>query len=118
MIKKTRRTGAISTLAERIAAHPRIEAIAAEAVRQFAFNLRSAMPGVIEEQLRDIAPQGEYFHLYKPKIGNARREARDNRIKAALEAGQATSSIAAREGVSARHVFRIKAQLVAAVEVE
>jgi hypothetical protein len=111
VIEKTRRTGVIRTLAERTAVHPRIQTAVITAVQ-------SVLPGVIEELLWEMAPQGEQFRIYKPKIGKERKAARDDRIKAALEAGQATSSIAAREGVSARHVFRIKAQLVAAVEVE
>ena len=111
MIEKTTRTGLVTTLAERSAKHPRIQTAVIAAVQ-------SVLPGVIEELLWEMAPQGEQLRIYKPKIGKAHKAARDERIRALLRDGQATSSIAAREGVSARHVFRIKAQLVAAVEVE
>ena len=111
-IEKTRRTTHIQRLSERVAVHPRIQAAVQGAVQ-------TALPGVIEDCLAAMFPdiEGDYIKLaiYRRKRKPADQKlARDQRIEASLGAGETVHSIARREGVSDRHVFRVKARLAAA----
>jgi DNA-binding NarL/FixJ family response regulator len=102
MIVKTNRrnTGLIRTLAERAASHPRIEQAVIGAVRM-------TLPGILEELVRELAA-GEQLRIYVPKIKQEHRDERQARIKAALQQGEARSSIAKRENVSERYVRIIR----------
>lgn len=90
-------------LAERAAAHPRIEQAVLGAIR-------AELPGVIDSLLRDMYP-GEQVCFYVPKRSPteaaAARAARDDRIRTAGQAGTATALIAEQEGVTVRHVQRV-----------
>jgi hypothetical protein len=87
-------------LAERAAAHPRIEQAVVGAIR-------AELPGVIESLLRDMYP-GEQLRLYVPQRDQAaaarERSARDERIRAAGASGMSTAQIAHTEGVTVRLV--------------
>jgi hypothetical protein len=107
MIEKTKRTGLIREIAERTAVHPSMEAAVVGAVR-------AALPGVIESVIAQMFPDthGDTIRLsiYRRKKTREHRRARDERILAAISANEAVSTIAARESVSERHVFRVKAK--------
>lgn len=92
----------ISTLAERAASHPSMEAAVMGAVR-------ATLPGVIEGVLRDMF-QGEQVRLYVPKRGVQSRTERNQRIVSALDTGEAWQSISKRENVSRRLIFMLKKQ--------
>lgn len=99
-----RRPSILAELAHRAANHPSIEAAVTGAVR-------ATLPGVIESILQEICP-GETLRLYVPKTQSANRLQREQRIEAALSAGEAPDSLAKRENVSKRHLRRIRARLL------
>jgi hypothetical protein len=101
------RTGQVRPLADRVAGHPNMQAAVESAVR-------SILPGVIEDCLVAMFPdvEGDYVKLvlYRRKRTRNDPTGRDHRIAAALEMGEPVAVIARREGVSQRHVFRVKAR--------
>ena len=128
MIEKTRRTTRIELFGRSIVSHPRVLAVVNGFVQRMEAHMRTEVeiarrdllawiPVAAEDGVAELA-QGEQWRMTPRKRKRLDVIEQKQRIEAALRAGEATSSIAAREGVSARHVFRIKAQLVAAVEVE
>lgn len=114
MIVKTRRrsssAGFIDTLAERMATHPRIVSV----FEQASLTMRSALQSegrlVLHELLLEMA-QGEQLRMYIAKVDHKTRDARQERIRAALVAGESNSSIARRERVSERHIRRLRGRM-------
>lgn len=96
-------TSLLVQIAERAASHPLIEQAVIGAVR-------ATLPGVIESVMREIHP-GDTLRLYVPKTSSADRRARDQRIGAALAAGEPTAVIAKREDISRRHVNNLRRRL-------
>jgi hypothetical protein len=93
----------IGAIAERLAADPRIPVENREAYRQ---TVRS----VIEAELSRLFP-GEQLRMYIPKFGSAQRKERDERIAAAIAAGEAPDDIAKRESITVRHVRRLRGRI-------
>jgi hypothetical protein len=112
MIVKTRRrnAGFIDTLAERMATHPRIVSVFEQASQTMRAALQSEGRLVLRELLREMA-QGEQLRVYVGKIDEEQRDARQGRIEAAIRSGEAPMIIAKREGVSERHVRRMRGRL-------
>lgn len=92
MIEKTNRTSFIRDLATRAAHDPIVE-------RAIMGALRLVLPSVIEGLL--VAEYaGEMIKIRVRKSNREQRAARDARILAAIRAGEAVASIAARERMS------------------
>lgn len=67
---------------------------------------------------RDQLPgPGEAVRLYRPKIDTADREARRQRIAAALAGGEHPNDIARRERVSRQWVYKVRRALAGCVPV-
>ncbi len=92
----------VRSVAERIAADPRIPAENRAAMRDTA-------ESVLWSEMRRLFV-GERASMYVPTAGAEERQARDQRIQAALHRGEAQDSIARREAVSTRHVERVKSR--------
>ena len=71
---------------------------------------KAAAVSVIEGELREMFG-GEQIRLYIPKLGGETRKARDERIAAAIVAGEPPPSVAKRESVSERHVRRVRGRI-------
>jgi Mor family transcriptional regulator len=93
----------IRAVADRLANHPSIP----EQNRE-TFKATAAL--AIEAELRSHFG-GEQVRLYIPKFGGETRKARDERITAAIAAGEAAPSVAKRESVSERHVRRVRGRI-------
>jgi hypothetical protein len=101
----TRTTAEVfAAVAARACSHPTMESAVMGAVR-------ATLPGVIETVMRELY-SGETLRLYVSKRPTEDRAQRDRRIGAALASGEAPESVAKRESVSKRHVFRVKARIV------
>jgi redox-regulated HSP33 family molecular chaperone len=107
MIEKTPRTGFIVALTERLCTHPRIVTALHQAVQM---TLRVEGRGVIEELVREMA-MGEQLRVYVPKIDKDIRQARQQRIEAAIRTNEPNLSIAKREKVTERYVRKIRGRL-------
>lgn len=100
----TRKVGNILVqIAQRAASHPSMEAAVIGAVR-------ATLPIVLEAVMREIHP-GDTLRLYVPKTSSADRQARDQRIGAALANGDAPEVIANREKITTRHVRNIRKRI-------
>ena len=93
----------IRAVADRLASHPSIP----EQGRDL---FKATAASVIEAELRSHFG-GEQIRLYIPKFGGETRKARDERITAAIAAGEPPPSVAKREAVSERHVRRVRGRI-------
>lgn len=92
-------------LAERAAAHPRIEGAVVQAIRR-------ELPAVLETLIAEEAErQGStVLRLYGRRSPTAQREARDAAILAALQAGRSPADAALEARCSLRHVYYVRAK--------
>lgn len=93
----------IRSVADRLSHHPSIPELSREVFKETA-----ALE--IETELRNHFG-GEQIRLYIPKFGGETRKARDERIAAAIVAGEPAPSVAKRESVSERHVRRVRGRI-------
>lgn len=93
----------IGAIAERLAADPSIPVENREAFRR-------TIISVFECEMADLFG-GEHIKIYIPKIGGQRRQDRNERIAAAIEAGEPPEIIAKREDISPRWVRKIRGRL-------
>lgn len=100
---RVRAASRITDLANRVASHPRMQTAVMGAIR-------SSLVGTIEECLREMQYAGESVPFYAPKMSRQTKDERDSRIAAALSTGELQDAIARREGVTSRHVRRVKAR--------
>jgi hypothetical protein len=93
-------------IASQAAIHPRVESAVIGA-------LRSVLPGVIEEIVREMYPGGERVRFYTPKVGSRSAKAERDRRICALVAPPSKlplAQIARQEGLSLRRVQQIVAR--------
>jgi hypothetical protein len=90
----------IGAIAERLAADPSIPVENREAFRR-------TIISVFECEMADLFG-GEHIKIYIPKIGGQRRQDRNERIAAAIEAGEAPEVIAKRENLTPRRVRQLR----------
>ena len=93
----------IRAVADRLSNHPSIP----EQGREL---FKATAAQVIEAELCNHF-SGEQIRLYIPKFGGETRKARDERIAAAIVAGEAAPIVAKRESVSERHVRRVRGRI-------
>ena len=93
----------IQAVADRLSKHPSLPIHNRDVFKATAASL-------IEAELRSQFG-GEQIRLYIPKVGGEIRKERDERIVAAILAGEATPSVAKRESVSERHVRRVRGRI-------
>jgi Mor family transcriptional regulator len=93
----------IGVVADRLAADPRVPT-----ENRLAY--REAVCSVFSEQLASMFG-GEEVRFYVPKAATDLRIARDERIAAALAAGESASDVAKREQLSERHVRRVRGRI-------
>lgn len=99
----------LRSLAERAAAHPRMEQAVVGAVVSA---VRATLPAVIEALLAEEAGRGfGVVRLYRRKVPAEDRARRDERVRALLGTGMAAEQVAAQVGCSRSHVYRIRAAL-------
>lgn len=112
MIVKTprRSVGFFDAAAERMATHPRIVAVFERHQQAMLVDLQVEGRMVLKELAREWA-QGEQLRVYVAKVDDEHRDARQERIHAAIRSGEAPTVIARREGVTERHVRRMRGRL-------
>ncbi|GAA4419902.1 hypothetical protein [Acidovorax lacteus] len=89
----------MSTIVERVAAHPAIEQAVISAIR-------AQLPAVIEAVTRDLYG-GQMVRMYVGKGADARRTMRNERILQLASLGYAHKVIGSQVGCSERTVFRV-----------
>jgi hypothetical protein len=109
------RPNMLRNLAERAAAHPRIEQAVAGAVLGA---VRATLPGVIEALLAEQADaQWGTLRFHVRKVPQEARDRRDQRVRALLAAGVSPEQIAIDAGCSRRHVYYVRRQMHGACNV-
>lgn len=93
----------IGAIAERLAADPSIPQENREAFRR-------SIISVMECELSKLAA-GEHLRLYVPKVGGQSRRDRNERIFAAIEAGESPDIIAKRENITPRRVRQLRGMI-------
>lgn len=89
-------------LAEHVATHPRIEQAVMGAIRP-------VLTDLIEQWLVERAEtQGGTLRMYQRKLTQARRQERDDRLRALISAGVRPEDAARQVGCSRRHAYHVR----------